>query len=311
MPLSAVNGIELYYELHGDASRPKLLYLLETSAECRKPLQQQVIATYKDRFHLLLFDHRGTGRSTLDRDPDHYSMEAFAADAFALVRKVGWNTCNVMGVSFGSCLAQELAIRYPRLLNGCALVLASGPAAGGGLPIDSDMSDFRCLYSTFRGLDSRNGVVFSAFTAAYVLCKMPQVKHIDEDRREDYWRTTRWLQFGARKKHDTAARARAARRLAVPPNGPDDQLPSTLTPRTLMRAVAGLASLRCRTLVVSGEYDLVCPTERARELCALIQGAELKVFPIGHLLGAAKTVIAEGYVLEEIAAFVLAKSSRL
>ena len=85
-------------------------------------------------FDILAYDQRGLGRSSVPDGP--YSMADYSADAAALVASVGWESCLVMGVSFGGMVAQELAIRHPdrvqRLVVACT---SSGGAGGASYPL--------------------------------------------------------------------------------------------------------------------------------------------------------------------------------
>ena len=154
--LLAVNGVELYYELHGSEEAPPLLFLLGITDECGAHMAKSVINALKSRFYLLIFDHRGTGRSTLDTTPSHYSMRQFAKDAAALVGKVGWKTCHVFGHSFGGCVAQEVALLSPRILKDRTLVVACAPAGGGGIPTSIDLDLYRTTFRAVMAVDSRN-----------------------------------------------------------------------------------------------------------------------------------------------------------
>jgi 3-oxoadipate enol-lactonase len=57
-------------------------------------------------------------------------MADYADDANALLNAVGWDTCQVIGVSFGGMVAQEFAIRYPQRVE--RLILSCTSSGGGG-----------------------------------------------------------------------------------------------------------------------------------------------------------------------------------
>src|SRR6185369_1300589 len=96
-----VNGVELYWERRG--SGPRLLFCngSGTTLQAVRPLLDLVAA----RFDLLAWDYRGLGRSVPLRGP--YSMADLAADAVGLLQIAGWDSCRVLGVSFGGMVAQE------------------------------------------------------------------------------------------------------------------------------------------------------------------------------------------------------------
>ncbi len=58
-------------------------------------------------------------------------MADYAADALALLDAVGWDTCRVVGVSFGGMVAQELAVTAPERVERLALCCTSPGGVGG------------------------------------------------------------------------------------------------------------------------------------------------------------------------------------
>ena len=125
IPKTTANGIGLYYERSGSGAR--LLFLngsgstLATSA--------LLIAPFAGRFDVVAHDQRGLGRT--DIPPGPYSMADYAADALALLDTVGWDTCRVVGVSFGGMVAQELAVTAPERVERLALCCTSPGGVGG------------------------------------------------------------------------------------------------------------------------------------------------------------------------------------
>lgn len=87
-------------------------------------------------FEIVAYDNRGIGEST--DVPGQWTIAQLAEDALAVLDEVGWDSANVMGISLGGMIAQELALRHPervrRLVLGCsysggagASLLAPGP----------------------------------------------------------------------------------------------------------------------------------------------------------------------------------------
>ena len=72
------------------------------------------------RFHVIRVDNRGSGWSRLAPAP--YDIADLANDAAAVLRTLHVEKATVLGLSMGGAIAQELAIRHPRLVS--ALVLA-------------------------------------------------------------------------------------------------------------------------------------------------------------------------------------------
>jgi pimeloyl-ACP methyl ester carboxylesterase len=74
-----------------------------------------------DRYRLTAFDNRGAGRTAMPSGP--VSVETMADDAAAVLRALDVTSAHVAGFSGGSIIAQELALRYPKLVR--SLVLQS------------------------------------------------------------------------------------------------------------------------------------------------------------------------------------------
>ena len=55
------NGIETYYELHGDQGLPWLV--LSHSLACSVRMWDEQIAAFRDRYRILAYDTRGHGSS--------------------------------------------------------------------------------------------------------------------------------------------------------------------------------------------------------------------------------------------------------
>ncbi|MFZ0043662.1 MAG: alpha/beta hydrolase [Solirubrobacteraceae bacterium] len=125
MPVSDVNGVELYWERAG--SGPRLLFCNGSGSTMADA--QPLVDLLAGSFDLLAWDYRGVGRSGPVTGP--YRMADVAADAVGLLEVVGWSTCRVLGVSFGGMVAQELAVSDPDRLERLALVCTSAGGKGG------------------------------------------------------------------------------------------------------------------------------------------------------------------------------------
>lgn len=126
MPFTKVRDINLYYEIAGEG--PRLLYISGTGADLRnKPnIFDSALA---EHFEILAFDQRGLGQT--DRPDIAYSMADYAMDAAALLDAMKWDSCHLLGVSFGGMVAQEFAIRYQQHINRLVLCCTSSGGQGG------------------------------------------------------------------------------------------------------------------------------------------------------------------------------------
>ena len=125
MPVDHVNGVELYWEQRGGG--PRLLFCNGSGLTLRdvRPLLDPLTAS----FDLLAWDYRGFGRSAPVTRP--YAMADVAADAAALLEIAGWQSCRVIGASFGGMVAQEFAVTNPDRVERLALACTSAGGEGG------------------------------------------------------------------------------------------------------------------------------------------------------------------------------------
>src|SRR5829696_1489791 len=68
-----------------------------------------------DRYRLTAFDNRGAGRTAMPEGAA--SVEGMADDAAGVLRALNINSTHVAGFSGGSLVAQELALRHPKLVR--------------------------------------------------------------------------------------------------------------------------------------------------------------------------------------------------
>jgi pimeloyl-ACP methyl ester carboxylesterase len=124
-PVDHVNGVELYWERRG--SGPRLLFVNGSGLTLQdvRPLLD-LLAT---SFELLAWDYRGLGRSAPATHP--YIMADIAADAAGLLEITGWESCRVVGASFGGMVAQEFAVTHPQRVERLALACTSAGGEGG------------------------------------------------------------------------------------------------------------------------------------------------------------------------------------
>ncbi|RYE57305.1 MAG: pyrimidine utilization protein D [Hyphomicrobiales bacterium] len=102
----------LYYEFHGP-ERGKVLILSSGLGGSASYWQPNLAALSRDH-RVLIYDHRGTGRS--DRKlPETTSVEDMAADILALMDALGIETAGFVGHALGGMIGMELAIMTTRI----------------------------------------------------------------------------------------------------------------------------------------------------------------------------------------------------
>lgn len=113
-----VNGMNLYYELHG---KGKPLVLI-AGFTCRTAVWDLLLEYLPKHFQVLVFDNRGVGQST---SPDiSYTVDDMANDTLALIEHLKLDKPHILGHSMGTAIAQTIAKNHPDKID--KVVLANG-----------------------------------------------------------------------------------------------------------------------------------------------------------------------------------------
>lgn len=116
MPFVCANHIRFHYESQGDG--PALLFLHGIGSSTADWAEQ--IREFSKNYRALALDLRGHGES--DKPPGPYSMALFAADAAAVLRALDIRTAHVVGLSLGGCVAFQMAVDFPELVQSLVVV---------------------------------------------------------------------------------------------------------------------------------------------------------------------------------------------
>ena len=117
MSYAEVNGINLYYEIHGSGHPLILLHGGLMSGEMFDP----ILPILTDDHQVITVDLQGHGRTAdVDRPVD---VRLMADDIAALIEHLGLDRPDVAGYSLGGGVALQLAIKYPAMVG--RLVAAS------------------------------------------------------------------------------------------------------------------------------------------------------------------------------------------
>ena len=106
-----VNGVDIYYEIHGRGT-PLILLAGYT---CDHTFWQAMLNELSEKLQLIIVDNRAVGR-TKDSG-DFFSLEDMANDTVALSEKLGIIKPNILGQSMGGAVAQIIAKKYPDKIN--------------------------------------------------------------------------------------------------------------------------------------------------------------------------------------------------
>jgi 3-oxoadipate enol-lactonase len=122
MPRVAVGDTELYYELYGDGEKT-VVWIMGLGADLHGWEPQLAAFAGEGRRHLV-FDNRGVGRSAKPAGP--YTTAQLADDCAGLMTALGVERADVVGISLGGAIAQELALRHPERVTSLALIATFG-----------------------------------------------------------------------------------------------------------------------------------------------------------------------------------------
>lgn len=120
--IAAVNGLNMYYETHGDGEGPPLVMLHGSfmTIEAWGALLPALARTRR----VIAVEQQGHGRTAdIDRP---LRLEQMADDTAALLRQIGVERADLFGYSLGARIALQIAIRHPDLTR--KLVFTSSAA---------------------------------------------------------------------------------------------------------------------------------------------------------------------------------------
>lgn len=241
MQRARVNGVELAYELRGAGAPIVMIH----GAQGDQTMFSGLAAAFASNFRVLTFDQRGSGLS--EKPAGDYSIAMLADDTAALMEHVGFSSADVIGVSMGGMIAQELALRHPdkihRLILGCTT--AGGPKAM--------RIGVNAAYSTqpMSAEERGRALAEAAFTKGYIE-RHPEIvaTMIEARRNTPLDPAVLERRMKAAMKHDTY-----------------DRLPG----------------ITCPTLVITGKDDALISWENSRIIAERIAGAKLAILePAGH-----------------------------
>ncbi|MEU7008377.1 alpha/beta fold hydrolase [Streptomyces sp. NPDC046332] len=112
------NGTRIWTESRGQGPDVLLIAGLSDPVEA----WQAQLDGLSDRYRLIAFDNRGSGRTPLPDEP--VSLATMADDAAEVLRALGGDgtQAHVLGFSGGSAIAQELALRHPEAVRSLVLM---------------------------------------------------------------------------------------------------------------------------------------------------------------------------------------------
>ena len=116
MPSAKVNGVNIYYEVHGKGE--PLVLIMGLGGPGSGWFFQ--IRAFSKHYKVIVLDNRGVGKSSKPKEP--YTVRTMADDIISLMDHLDIDKAHIMGTSLGGMIAQELVISYPQRVDKLVLV---------------------------------------------------------------------------------------------------------------------------------------------------------------------------------------------
>jgi pimeloyl-ACP methyl ester carboxylesterase len=127
MALASINGVELYYEEHGQGA--PVLFCHEFAGDYRSWAPQ--VRFFARRYRTITYSARGYHPSSVPTDDGSYSEEQHVEDAYELIRFLGIDKSHVVGLSMGGNVTLKLGLAHPEV---CLSLVVAGAGFGSTNP---------------------------------------------------------------------------------------------------------------------------------------------------------------------------------
>src|SRR5712672_1797660 len=268
------NGIDICYEIFGDASAEPMLLIMGLGAQmihwdddfCRQLAARG--------FRVIRFDNRDIGKSSRLTGGKRlgavellklrflkipvaapYNLLDMAKDTIGLMDVLGIKSAHLVGASMGGMIAQEIAIAFPQRVRSLTSIMSTT-----GNPKDPPPT---------------------REAAAVLMAPPPATK---EEYFERYAQTWKILRAGSFPQDEALDRARAERNFerGLNPAGVGRQLRAVLASGSRKKR---LGSVKTPTLVIHGTVDPLVRPEAGKDTAASIPGVKLLMIEgMGHAL---------------------------
>jgi pimeloyl-ACP methyl ester carboxylesterase len=272
--IARANGIEICYEVFGDAGSEPMLLIMGLGAQMIHWDDDFCWQLAARGFRVIRFDNRDIGKSTKMTGGKRltpvellklrflkipvaapYRLLDMAEDVTGLMDVLGINSAHLVGASMGGMIAQELAISFPKRVRSLTSIMSTT----GNPKIPPPTRE----------------------AAAVLMAPPPATK---EEYFARFAQTWKILRVGSFPQDEALDRSRAERTYerGLNPAGVGRQLRAVLASGSRK---ARLASVKAPTLVIHGTVDPLVHPEGGKDTAASIPGAKLLMIEgMGHAL---------------------------
>jgi pimeloyl-ACP methyl ester carboxylesterase len=132
-------GFEIWYESISpkEPSKGAILLIMGISNDALGWPEKFVQSFVDSGYQVIRYDHRGTGMSDWVKNWDSentYSLLDMAEDGIAVLNSLEIHKANIVGISMGGMIAQELAINHPERVLSLTSLMSSGYIEDPDLP---------------------------------------------------------------------------------------------------------------------------------------------------------------------------------
>jgi pimeloyl-ACP methyl ester carboxylesterase len=279
MPHAKANGLEIYYESHGQATDAPILLIIGLGAQMSRWSPDFIDKLVAAGHRVIVFDNRDVGLSEkLDaagapdmgavvgalaekrKPPVAYTLDEMAADAAGLLAALGIERAHIVGASMGGMIAQLVAADYPeRTLSLTSIMSSTGNP---DLPRATPEAMARLNTPAPDPNQDLDGFLAHSVEGAKVMAGTYPVNEtlVRDNALSDFRRC--YYPVGFQRQY--------AGIMASPDRRPK------------------LATIAAPTVVIHGADDPLVPLAGGRDTAENIPGAELRIIPgVGHEMPAA------------------------
>ena len=271
MPTTKVNGIQTYYETHGEGT--PLLFISGAGSHIGEI--EYLIESYARATRFILYDKRGSGRT--ENTGAEYTIATLADDAAALLDVLKVDGAVVYGSSLGGMIAQEMVLRHPGKVR--ALILGcTTPSPVRGIRPSPETIQALVRNQSLSGDEAAEAGWALGYSAAYIAANRDALF--------------------ARSKH------------ASTHTTPSETYRRQVIAATKHDALDRLDQIACPVMIIHGADDVMIPPGNAGLFAEAIPHAETHILDgLGHGYNLEGQAIADALVLDFVARVVAGEAA--